>query len=115
MKIISNEKLSLNNDYLKRIEEIEKEENSETIIKFKIVNLNIWILNIKHQSKNGKSVYFESLNLIESDRPNTLVYNMQDGIVSGFELTENWSQKEVKTPSDFFNEIIYDLFICGWA
>lgn len=98
---------------INRIEEMEK---SVVVVEFQIIYPDIWVANVIHKSKNGKSVFFTSLNMYQKDR-RELCYNMQDGKVDGFNIEENWvdAYKEFPAlPEHFIAEILHELFIVGW-
>jgi hypothetical protein len=108
-------KLALTHEVVIKVEQVEELEKSECAIEFQIINTNIWMLNITHRSRDGKSVFFQSLNLYQKGTSD-LVFSMQDGKMYGFEISSMTGHyhNTLQTPEDFVSEILYDLFVHGW-
>jgi hypothetical protein len=101
---------TLDQDLVDRINRIEMDEGTKAIVEFSIINGNIWMLNIRYQTDNGKSVIFESLNLMQ-EGTEELVYNMQDGKMYGFEIEKPWFGNVVpRDPVQFIDLLLTQLF-----
>jgi len=103
-------------EIVRKINKIERDEKSIVIVEFQIIYPDIWVANVIHKSRDGKSVFFSSLNMYQKES-RQLCFNMQDGKVYGFEVQEYWvdAYREFPDkPEHFIAEILHDLFIVGW-
>jgi hypothetical protein len=101
---------TLDQDIVDHINQIEVSEKTKAIVEFSIINGNIWVLNIRYQSDDGKSIIFESLNLMQKDT-DELVFNMQDGKMYGFEIANPWFGDVIpRDPVQFIELLLIQLF-----
>lgn len=94
---------------LKTVQQYEDAGNARVCAKISIIHENIIVLDVTTYSSN-ESVAFTSLSLWEIGDC-YYVSDMQDGKVSGFEIYP--LQDNIKTPAEFIEHILHDLFY-GW-
>lgn len=123
MKIINGDISKLAPEIVKFIgEKVEAPDNTLVSVEFSTINKNIWVVNVNCGDEEIPNRNFVSVNLLNTTDKKTLVWSMEDGKVDGFEceewktnLTPNHDPEEIANIYEFANEVLFDLFVIGWA
>ena len=115
MILINGDTKKINPEVLARVEEMERA--GSALVKVTLQEFrDIFVCNVELGSADQKSVVFTSFNAYQKDT-RELIFNMQDGKVSGFIIEEYWvdARREFpQCPEDLASEILFDLFIQEW-
>lgn len=103
----------INPEIVAKVERVEQEEGYIATITLQKIEPNIFMCNVVFAKPGTNQIAFTSLNLYE-ECSNEIVTNMQDGIVSGFEITCDAFEDNFPTcPEDVANRALHELFVMG--
>jgi hypothetical protein len=116
MEVIGGDIKKINPSVVEKVLKVEQEEGYIATVTLQTFQLNVFLCNVVFAKPGTNQMAFSSLNLYQRDTTE-LVFDMQDGIVSGFEMESNWVnhyRDYPQCPEDLASEILFDLFVKGW-